>query len=108
MANWGAVETWHHGSLFSRARAWLEVRTGLCSELMLCPYCLSHWTAMLVSAVLAAGFDIAVFHDNRVVLLAPVALAITRLSNLSNDLCRRWCRTPGRHDPDVELLNDLK
>ena len=107
IANWQVVETWHHGSLFARTRAWLEVRSGLLPELMLCPYCLSHWTALPITAAAAVGVGSAVFNDLQWLLIPVISLAVTRLSNLLNDVCRPVCRTPGRHDSDADLLEEI-
>jgi hypothetical protein len=48
LANWQAVETFKHGSIFEKPRAWLEARGGFISDLLLCAFCLSHWTGLLL------------------------------------------------------------
>lgn len=45
LATLQTVETWAHGSIFERPRAWSEAHQGLLYDLVLCEYCLSHWAA---------------------------------------------------------------
>lgn len=103
LANWQAVETWNHGSIFSKLRARFEVEEGLLAEAMTCPFCLSHWTA--------AGLTTLVFLHHPAAhweyLVIPCWLAVTRLSNFLNDLCHPFCRTP-HAALDEETLNELK
>jgi hypothetical protein len=43
-----AGDSWHWGSIFSNWRAWVEAhRPVWWSELLSCPFCLSHWLAAL-------------------------------------------------------------
>jgi len=108
-ANWQLVETWHHGELFARARAWFEARGGLSAELVGCPFCLSHWTAILVTAVVA-GSELS-NHGSVDWWLVPLFwLAVVRLSNLANDCTHAVCRTPRRYKElaqEMEQLNGV-
>jgi hypothetical protein len=104
LSNWAAIEAFHHGSLFARLRGWLEACGGFVSELLLCPFCLSYWTGAVLAVVISAwesGLEL----QPRLLILWPIYwLTITRLSNVLNDLCRPFCRTPNRH---MEELDDL-
>ena len=91
LANWQLIECWHHGSLFDRPRAWLEQRTGFWSDLLLCPFCLSHWTAVPLTTVVVFSFTPELWW-----LLPILSLSATRLSNLANDLTYHCSRTPQR------------
>ena len=110
-ANWQTVETYRHGSIFDRARAYMETRGGFWSDVSACPYCLSHWTAFLfttLSLVLACRVHAAPLEWW---LCWPAfSLAITRGSNLLNDLTHPWCRTPNMVDTAVldQVMADLE
>jgi hypothetical protein len=107
LANWAAIEAFHHGSLFARMRGWLEARGGFCSELLLCPFCLSYWTGMAFAAAVSA-WETGLELQPRLLLLWPIYwLAITRLSNVFNDLCRPFCRTPNRHQEELDELSRI-
>lgn len=100
-ANWTVIETWHHGSLFDSVRARLEVCRGrFLADLLLCPYCLSHWTAIpLLAASLLMMVDFSQWDWWRYPGLVCCWLVVIRISNLLNDLTRSICRTPGRTVP---------
>lgn len=88
LAAWQAVEVWHHGALFTGARARVELWEGglfgFVRDVLLCPFCLSVWVATLAVALLWLGWPGFIVY----------ALAVARLANLGNDLTHRWCRTP--------------
>lgn len=89
-----AVETFHHGSLFAESRAKLEISEGFFAELLLCPFCLSHWVAALtVGWYVVARWLVGETWE--LLALAPVyALAIARGAQLLNDVAHRRLRTP--------------
>ena len=93
MAVWQALEVWHHGSVFSGVRAWIDAFAwNWFSELASCMFCLSVW----IGAFAAMWFLIT---GNSPGCWLPVyALAIARGANLLNDLTWDKCRTPGRSD----------
>src|SRR5579872_7471897 len=92
LATWAIVECWWHGKFFGPARAWLEAlppRWG--TELLLCPFCLSHWVSLGVVTFMefatwkglgpermGGWFAVAG-------LIVLKAFAVTRLANLAND-----------------------
>lgn len=96
VANWQAIETFHHGSIFEQLRARLESRRDWISELIGCPFCLSHWTG---TAFAALSFVYSTWEH----LLSPVwlvfpayVLAVIRASQWLNDRTAHYCRTPNR------------
>ena len=110
IANWQAIETLHHGSLFENFRARMEVRTHFFARAFTCPFCFSHWTAVLFTGCLITIRWDLIMEDWRRAFLAPaVWLAIIRLSNIFNDACHGFCRTP-RIAPlgdEVQELDEL-
>ena len=95
LSNWAVIETWRHGEIFERLRAWLQAHDPSFLQMLLtCPYCLSHWTAfpILVSLMVCAVDPIQPWY--RYLALIPLSLASTRLSNALNDTLHSWCRTP--------------
>jgi hypothetical protein len=89
------VETLHHGSIFTglrlKAFRWQQSSSRIlrfAGDLLSCPFCLSHWAAVLmVTLAFASAWDI--------MLAAPVYwLAAVRAANLLNDLTHEWCRSP--------------
>lgn len=93
LATWHAVEVWHHGSVFADARANLEAQAGesLFVDLLLCPFCLSLHTALILTAWYVTAQCLPGTPWWR---LPVLALAICRLANLANDVTHVWCRTP--------------
>lgn len=94
-AAWQGTETLTHGSIFDRPRAYLEARGGFWGDLVGCSFCLSHWVAFIITAISLATAILASH--------APVKaawgfvvywLAVTRCSQLLNDLCHKITRTP--------------
>lgn len=116
-ASWQVVETWHHGSLFAEWNKWLKSykKSGkgtwwqkFFCNLLICPFCLAHWTSgVCVLVLLLTGPDS--------VLRWPVyVLAVTRLAQLLNDVTHRICRSPSSEadassdidDEDVDIVID--
>jgi hypothetical protein len=104
LATWAAVETWHHGEIFARQRAYWEVREGFFAELLTCPFCLSHWVSLAFTGLAFANSKDA----NQLFFVPAFWLAATRLSNLFNDVFHGWCRTPNRIKLSEEDLAQLK
>ena len=118
LANTQVVEIWWHGSLFAAWHTWLEEKAAdlellACIEendriskvlkwfnlklltildLLLCPFCLSNWTAACLLLVLFRLTD----RMEQAWLILPYAFAVARLSNLLNDATAAFTRTPGR------------
>lgn len=87
----GAVEVWHHGSLFRRPRARFAVGTSFLARLLTCPFCLSVWVG--TACGLAALAPLA--SDWGWGLRLPVfGLAAGRLAQLTNDAAKTYTR-PG-------------
>lgn len=85
LANWQLVETWHHGSIFEQPRAWLEAHRGSWwADLMLCPFCLSHWTGAGVTILMFATMQD--LNSTYAQFAMLYALAVTRLPQVFNDL----------------------
>ena len=104
-ANWQMVETFHHGSIFEKFRAQMEVREGFIPELLSCPFCLSHWTAAGFTALVLACHPVEGW-----MYLAPIIwLTIVRMSNVMNDVGHRFCRSPKNPVIEEELaaLDDI-
>lgn len=93
LANWQMLETWRHGGIFQEIRARLEAKPPVWwVDLLLCTFCLSHWTALGLTLVVFNEFQ---FPGHYQYMLVPVySLAVTRLSNACNDLFYKHCRTP--------------
>lgn len=84
-ANWQVVETWRHGSIFENAREWLEARPpGFFTDLLLCSFCLSHWTGAAITALLFLTMDNLNYTYAQVAFV--YALGVTRLPQVLNDL----------------------
>jgi hypothetical protein len=104
LSNWAVIEAWRHGEIFAKQRAWLDAQEPgkLWVELFMCPYCLSHWSAVPLTALLMLHFD-----PNRPwwqwLALPVFSLASTRLSNALNDVLYDRCRTPRPPDVSEEL-----
>lgn len=106
LAAWQAVEVWHHGSIFATRRATVQtwpdegVR-GWLKQLLTCPFCLSVWVGTAVAAVIVADLPAGEGWHHWVWFLGLGALklfcyglAVSRLSNLANDLTGDFSRTP--------------
>ena len=97
LATCAVVEVLHHGALFAGLRARLEARGGFWSELMDCPFCLTHWVAggfaLLLTGTACIGNSSV--QCVRVVLGLPLLwFAVVRGANLLNDITHHWNRTP--------------
>ena len=102
LATWQAIEIWHHGAIFAVVRARLECVTNRLAYLLLCPFCLSVYVA-LIMWLLVATSRVMLFNGcwftSELLILVPAALSISRLANLLNDAFHSVCRTP-REDHD--------
>jgi hypothetical protein len=107
MAVWEAVEIWHHSSLFSDARARVELWEGKIGELLMCPFCLSVWVALAVVSLVEVSAYTSLYGPRWATYCSSIpiyTLAVARLSNLFNDLTYKSTRTP-RHNR-MELGDD--
>lgn len=96
-ANWAVIEAIHHGEIFASLRAWLEAKQGFLPELLTCPFCLSYWTPLPL-LLLCLWHDLTIY---QLPTLIPLSFAVTRMSNLLNDVLHKWCRTP-RVEKDLQ------
>lgn len=91
LATWQIIEIWHHSLLFASWRSTVENWTSKLGELLVCPFCLSPWTALICTLIMQ-------YQSTRLeVLIAKTlitALAVSRLANLGNDCFYSICRTP--------------
>lgn len=96
LATWQVVEVWHHSALFAGRRAVVEARGGFLADLLLCPFCLSVWAAAAVCAVVVSPVPEAAWAAwaAGAAKLFVLAMAVSRLANLGNDLAHTRCRTP--------------
>jgi hypothetical protein len=89
LAAWAAGECWRDGAMFARPRDWLHLRGGFPAELLLCPYCLAHWSAglltvgMLAYAVAGCGVTGWLIAAAPVHWLCATRLAVTLLYGLA-------------------------
>lgn len=106
LATCSLVELFRHGSLFAPLRAWIESRGAMAAEWIQCGFCFSYSAAAAVIFMNAVHF---VFVCNGVELnpaLAVIAwLAVTRCSNILNDITKSFTRTPSRTGLDVPDLS---
>lgn len=89
LATWQITETIHHGSIFDKPRAYLEASGGFFSDLVGCPFCLSHWVAALV-----VGLSWDTYSTTTSWVIVLFCFASARLAQLGNDLTHGFCRTP--------------
>ena len=113
------VETIRHGELFATSRARLEADPKLdwLAHLIRCGFCFSHWAAMflvaivvLTSVVLSILTDDGAWYANTVVFVLrfPIYwLAVTRMSQLLNDLTHDKNRTPREKVTPMRLGSGL-
>lgn len=99
LATWQAVEIWHHSSLFATWRARAECHNW---TVLLCPFCLSVWVALVITAWLTVW---SILPDEWHLMRLPfIALSASRVANLCNDVFHRFNRTPKSNtdisDPD--------
>lgn len=84
LANWQIIETWRHGSIFQGVRDWLETKHGFFADLLLCNFCLSHWTGAAITLALFLSMQGLDYTYWQVAIL--YALGVTRLPQVFNDL----------------------
>ena len=102
LATWAIVEVYQHGDIFSSVRGRMEASESFIARAFQCPFCLSHWVAMLTT-----GLAIAMWVPELHWSLAPhcflLWLASVRTANALNDLMHSTTRTPKE-----ELLPELE
>jgi hypothetical protein len=105
LANWAALEVWRHGSIFTHIRARIEARpVAWWSEMLLCTYCLSHWTGLfMIAAALCPVIDFGAPELSELIAMPVLWLATVRLSNLFNDVSYGFTRTPKAPSIDGEM-----
>lgn len=109
LAVWQAINIWHHSSLFSSKRAYVECWDDWRKDLLRCPFCLSPWVA--VAMVLWLGLV-----DHLIVPRLPVlglvldapihALAVSRVANVLHDLMKKLDQTPKANKLGVPVTGD--
>lgn len=107
LITWQVVEIYHHSALFATVRARMDLVDGLLGELHRCPWCLSVWVAMItVAAYRLCVTDQEYFQLDvlpQLVSTFGMGLAVSRLSNVCNDLLYNYCRTPQPSIPQFTL-----
>ncbi len=104
LATWQIVETLRHGSNFRGLRRWgnqhLESRwpIRIAAKLAICAFCQSHWAPVFVLFALFYGSSNI---TARCAEFVTVSLAITRMTQLLNDLSHGYSRSPPA-DEEVE------
>ena len=83
LAVWELIEIWHHGKVCATWRGHVQNWESWLGDLLGCPFCLSPWAALILTALLVSGAWWLV-----------VVLAAARLANIGNDLLHAYCRTP--------------
>ena len=104
LANWQAAETLRHGEIFAKLRAYIEARGGFLADLYACGFCLSHWSGMVVTALI---FPFVYAKPLDSLLLPVLWLAVVRLSQLGNDWGYGFCRTPRLNKIENMYLEEL-
>jgi hypothetical protein len=108
LATWQIIEIWRHSTLFSSARATVELWPGKLGELLMCPWCLSVYCACFCLFVLSLPTDWTVswlhpwlnfipwflWLGTAFAKLVIGAFAVSRLANLANDYFHDYSRTP--------------
>ena len=90
-----AVETIHHGRIFTSLRAKIEARGDLLSDIVGCPYCLSYHVGYILTLLLTIANCLITGAVWTNIFAAPVLwLASTRLAHLINDGLKQFNRTP--------------
>jgi len=107
------VETLHHGSFFQgwRMRAADHVNDARwfvrkLAHLLQCPFCLSHWTSAMTVTL---ACYVAVYLPGTWGAMATfivLVFAVTRGSQLLNDLTHLWCRSPTDDEEDETPILD--
>lgn len=106
LAAWQIIEIWHHSLLFASARSHVELWENKVSDLLGCPFCLSPWVSLLcvVCLLLPNWLEL----EGWYVLTAKCVIygfAVSRITNLFNDLCHAKTRTPKAY---TEFLFDTE
>lgn len=99
LATWQIIEIWHHSSLLAPLRARTEMWTGKLGELLVCPFCLSPWVAILCIVCLRVT-------EAWLASWVVYAFAASRLANLGNDFFKQHTLTPRVFVFDDEFEND--
>lgn len=110
LGTWSAVEIWHHGSIFESPRNLFSSMidspyrgSRFLGKLFTCPFCLSVWTAMMLSGTLLEYYSSGKF----LWLLPLLTLCSCRLANLANDVFYSITRTTGdRWEPEASPAED--
>jgi hypothetical protein len=105
LATWQLVDVIHHAKIAYPIRQWALAaadsggRWAFVGKMISCPYCLAHWVALAFVLALASPLS-------PVLKLVAMALAVTRLANIGNDLLKQIDLTPKADDePDVIPLS---
>lgn len=110
LAGCQAVEVWHHGSIFKAARSWVgecrdeerEPLSGKICEMLLCPFCLSHWTCLATTAVVLFATDpLSAWR------LPVYALAVTRAAQLLSDVAHGFTKSPPSDVTEIDETSDV-
>ncbi len=108
LASNAIVEFFRHSQLVSEWRLYWNTSPNFSSRLMRCGYCLSHWTAAFVFLLFMVPRILLGSSIGMELWWTPVyILAITRLSNLVNDLTHPFRRSPSRDDNDKEEASNV-
>lgn len=87
---WQIVEIWHHGDLFANWRDkvshWEQGFFGWLSRLLSCPWCLSVWCGIIVSAIW--------YTEQPICRIILIGFAVSRFANIANDLTHPYNLTP--------------
>jgi len=95
LATWQIIEIWHHSLLFAGSRARVELWGNKLGELLVCPFCLSPWVAILSTIVLLVPTWLQISGWYVLILrLIWYAFAISRLANVCSDVMHNISRTP--------------
>lgn len=103
VAGWQVVETWHHGSIFDSWRRKLKKRKSESksiagrkfSELLICPFCLSHWVCFFCIFLLMQT-------DPESLWRLPVyGFAATRVAQLLSDVTHSITLSPDSSEETV-------
>lgn len=102
------AEIVRHGSIFAPLRARIEARGPFWADLIGCGFCFSHWASGFVTLVLLVGHYIMESggYPMNPFIIILIWLAVTRGSNLLNDLTKQWSRTPSGSEIEILPLGD--
>ena len=94
LATWQTIEIIHHGTIFEELQQRLKATDRWYAYWLTCPFCLSPWVAALWVVMALAEHN---WHDDifyQVLYVFMLALAVSRLANLANDVFHCCTRTP--------------